>query len=61
MAEAHGEAEATEGSRVWQEGVHEGLRGGHMAVGWGAQAGGGAEQVLKLGAERGAEQDVVMT
>ena len=63
QAEAQGEAEAMEfeGSRVWQEDVDEGLRGEHVVVGWGTRAGGGAEQVLKLGAELGMETGVVMT
>ena len=58
QAEARGEAEATEGSRVWREDVDEGLRGGHVV---GTRAGGGAEQVLGLGAERGVEMEVVTT
>ena len=45
-------------SRVWREDVDEGLRGGHVV---GTRAGGGAEQVLGLGAERGVEMEVVTT
>ena len=43
QVEAQGDAEATEGSRMWRASVVEGLREKHVAVGWGRQAGGGAD------------------